>query len=879
MSAPTDVTTDTSKLLSDKILIQNTIFGILSRARSCLAICVEAVSLSSGLYEQYKEAIADANKRGITVKVITEVTKENIEDCKAILSCAQLYHVDGMKGNFGVTDSEYFGVVSLAEKHAIGQLIYSNSKQIVEQHKFLIESLYDKAIPGLQRINEIEESLLIERTKIIYGEEKIISTILSWQKNAQEFWNLCVDSAIPNFSMSLKIRKGYNEARARGINIRYVTEVTKDNIGECKELMNYADVRHLEGLTGNFVVSDKEYLGEAVSKYFFSHLIYSNRKEIVEQQNYLFSNLWNNAIPAKQKIKEIEEGIIPLRTQIIRESDKAGRITETISSSTYVCACASFKNLRLLEKIIKAPLSRILSDYRASKHKGIRWIGSIDTENDIETVERYLALGMEIKHINTIPVNFLVTGNEFNLIMDELEENKESRPPNTLVSNEAAYLDHFQALFERLWRDRVTISARDRIFELREGIEPEEIRIISNPEEVRKLYIEMINSAMSEISLIIATPNALHRAQKFGVIDYLSNAAKNRGVKINLIIPGYKEQEDSKALHNVDLPSAHLFGDVEGLTTLIPNLEVRRNVPFVQQTSKIKSTFLIVDRFSVLIVDLKDDSKDDFLLATGFATYSRSASRTQSFTFIFDTIWRQAELFEKLKNHDNMQKEFINIAAHELRTPTQAIVGYTEMMLNFPHRADEYQNAILRNADRLIRLSGDILDVARIESQNFKLNKSRFDLNEKINNAIKDVRESSHWEMSAKSQEIKIIFEPGLPLIVDADKLRVFQVISNLLKNALKFTHEGTITITASKDKKMKEAQIKVTDTGNGLDEEIIPRLFTKFASKSDKGTGLGLFISKAIVEAHGGNIEGYNNPEGNGATFIFTIPLSAQQL
>jgi hypothetical protein len=257
MSAPPDVTIDASELLSDKILIQNTIFGILSRARSCLAISVEAASLSPGLYEQYKEAIVDANKRGVTVKVITEVTKENIEDCKAILSFAQLYHVDGMKGNFGVTESEYFGVVSLGEKHAIGQLIYSNSKQIVEQHKFLFESLYDKAIPGLQRINEIEESLLIERTRIIYGEEKIISAILSWQKNAQVFWNLCVDSAIPNFSMSLKIRKGYNEARARGINIRYVTEVTKDNIGECKELMNYADVRHLEGLTGNFVVSDK----------------------------------------------------------------------------------------------------------------------------------------------------------------------------------------------------------------------------------------------------------------------------------------------------------------------------------------------------------------------------------------------------------------------------------------------------------------------------------------------------------------------------------------------------------------------------------------------------------------------------------------------
>jgi two-component system, OmpR family, sensor histidine kinase VicK len=872
---PPDVAVERAELISDKSLIPSTISEVISKAISFMAICVEGPSFRSSMTRQYKQAIVDAHKRGITVKFVTEITKENVKDCKALLSIAQIYHVDGIKGNFAVTDTEYFGAVSLEDKQTISQLIHSNSKQIVEQHKFLFENLCDKAIPGLQRINEVEELLLTERTKVIYGEEKIVSTILSWQKNAQKFWNLCVDSAIPNFSMSLKIRKGYNDAKARGIKIRYVTEITKDNIGQCKELMKYAEVRHLDGLTGNFVVSEKEYLGEAVSKDFFSHLIYSNKKEIVEQQNYLFGNLWNNALSAEQKIRQIEEGITPSRTEIIRETDMAARIAEAISSSSYLCVCASFKNLRLLEKVMKRSLKKLLEDYRDGKHKGIRWIGSIETEEDIEIVNRFLTLGMEIKHINTIPVDFLVTDNEFNLIMDELDEGKPSHQPHTLVSNEPAYLDHFHILFERLWNERATISAYDRILEVQEGIAPEEIRILSNPAEVQKQYINMINSAVSEISLIIATPNALHRAQKFGVVDLLSKATKERGVKVNLIIPGYKEQEDSRTGGEVALPSPRLFFDVESLSTLYPNIEVRRNVPFIRQTSKIKSTFLIVDRLSLLIVDLKDDSKDDFMLATGYATYSSSASRTQSYTFIFDTIWRQAELYEKLKNHDNMQREFINIAAHELRTPTQAIVGYSEMMLNFPEKKDIYQNAISRNAERLIRLSGDILDVARIESQTLKLNKSSFELNEKIKNVITDIKESSHWITDAKSQNINIIFEPGLPLNVEADKLRIFQVMSNLLNNALKFTDKGSITISILKDEKMNEAIVKVTDTGKGLDKEILPRLFTKFASKSDKGTGLGLFISKAIVEAHGGRVEGYNNPEGNGATFVFTLPLS----
>jgi two-component system sensor histidine kinase VicK len=725
MSLPPDVAIERAELISNKSLIPSTVSEILSRAVSCMAICVEGARFRSSVNRQYKQAIVNAHKRGIAVKVVTEITKENIEDCKALLSISQLYHVDGIKGNFAVTDTEYFGAVSLEDRQTISQLIHSNSKQIVEQHKFLFESLCAKAIP------------------------------------------------------------------------------------------------------------------------------------------------------ARQKIREVEEGIPPLRTEIIRETDNATRIAKTISNSTYLYVCASFKNLRLLEKVIKHPVERLLEDYRSGKHKGVRWIGSIEKEDDIEIVNRYLALGMEIKHSNAIPVDFLVTDNEFNLIMDELDEHNSLHPPYALVSNEPAYIDHFHVLFERLWNERATINAYDRILEVQEGIEPEEIRIMSNPAEVQKLYIDMINSAMSEVSLIIATPNALHRAKKFGVIDLLSKAAKERGVKVNLIIPGYKEQEDSDMGNQDSLPSAQLFGDIEGLSTLYPNLEVRRNVPFIRQTSKIKSTFLIVDRFSLLIVDLKDDSKDDFMLATGYATYSSSMSRTQSFSFIFDTIWRQAELYEKLKKHDNMQREFINIAAHELRTPTQAIVGYSEMMLNFPEKKEVYYNAISRNADRLIRLSSDILDVARIESQTLKLNKSSFDLNEKIKNAITDVKESSHWTTGEKSQNIKIIFEPGMPLIVEADKLRIFQVVSNLLNNALKFTDKGSITISTAKDTKVNEAIVKVTDTGKGLDKEILPRLFTKFASKSDKGTGLGLFISKAMIEAHGGRVEGYNNPEANGATFVFTLPLS----
>jgi two-component system sensor histidine kinase VicK len=123
---------------------------------------------------------------------------------------------------------------------------------------------------------------------------------------------------------------------------------------------------------------------------------------------------------------------------------------------------------------------------------------------------------------------------------------------------------------------------------------------------------------------------------------------------------------------------------------------------------------------------------------------------------------------------------------------------------------------------------------------------------------------------------VSILFEPKQDVFVEADNVRINEVISNLIKNAIQFTKEGIITIAAEEEKmNYNEIQVSVKDTGKGIDPEIMPRLFTKFATKSVTGTGLGLFISKAIVEAHGGRIWGENNADGKGATFAFSLPLS----
>jgi signal transduction histidine kinase len=227
------------------------------------------------------------------------------------------------------------------------------------------------------------------------------------------------------------------------------------------------------------------------------------------------------------------------------------------------------------------------------------------------------------------------------------------------------------------------------------------------------------------------------------------------------------------------------------------------------------------------------------------------------------------EALEQLKDHDRMQREFINVAAHELRTPTQAIIGYSDLFYLRPESRELAIKAIARNAERLERLTHDILDVTRIEGHRLDLNKEKFDISEVVASAIEDTKR----RVDDNNDSIKFQYTPR-KIVVEADRMRISQVVSNLLGNAVKFTKQGTVYISA--DSKDGEAVVSVKDSGTGIDPEIVSRLFTKFTSKSQTGTGLGLFISKSIIEAHGGRIWAENNKDSKGATFTFRMPLEA---
>jgi signal transduction histidine kinase len=233
-------------------------------------------------------------------------------------------------------------------------------------------------------------------------------------------------------------------------------------------------------------------------------------------------------------------------------------------------------------------------------------------------------------------------------------------------------------------------------------------------------------------------------------------------------------------------------------------------------------------------------------------------------------LWKQAQLYKQLEVHDNMQKEFIDIAAHELRSPMQPIIGMSEILL---HRITDEQNrelvnVILRNAERLRQLSENILDATKIESRSMHMHKEVFNVNEVIEKAVEDAR-----SLIVHKDRLQISFAPKERVNVNADRARITQVIYNMLDNAIKFTKEGTILPSA----KVVDGFVTVSirDSGRGIDPEILPTLFSKFASKSEKGTGLGLFIGKSIVESHGGKIWARSNENGRGATFAFSLPVA----
>jgi two-component system, OmpR family, sensor histidine kinase VicK len=539
-----------------------------------------------------------------------------------------------------------------------------------------------------------------QRTKMIYDIEIAISYGVKFLQHAKERIDVFIDENGPAMIIKYDFYKdNYIKARSRGAKIRFVTEITKDNIHYCKELRTIVDeLRHLDNLKGSISVNDSEFLGSTTWRetQLLTPVTYSNEKEVVEQQLYIFDTFWKKAISFDQRIMEIEEGIIP-------------KVIETFN----------------------------------------------------------------------------------------------------------------------------------------------------NPLDIQDKIFDLLNSANNEILIISSTSNAFHRQKNAGSIQKLMEISQNKPwIAIKILTPKDVEVENMAA----------------ELTT--SNFTFR----FIEPLSKV--SILIIDRKYSLVVELKDDSKKILAEATGFVTYSNSTPTVSSYAAIFDSLWKQTEMYQQLIIQEKMQKEFINTAAHELRTPVQPILGITEIIRKElkDGRQKELITVIGRNAQRLKKLSEDILDVTRIESNSLNSYREHFEIKEQILQVI------NNYLNNINQKKVKFEYILDNDFIIYADKIGISRVISNLIDNAIKFSpNDGTVSIIIQRKTPVNENEdengreiviVSVKDEGIGIDNDIFPKLFTKFITKSFQGMGLGLFISKNIVEVHGGRLWAENNKDGKGATFSFSMPL-----
>jgi two-component system, OmpR family, sensor histidine kinase VicK len=551
-----------------------------------------------------------------------------------------------------------------------------------------------------------------EKAKIVHGTQ-VVNALLDIFSSASNVLNICGNSKFPLQLLSLEITKKAIAAKNSQIKQRYLVEVAKDNTPSCRNLIkivahqNDSDFRHSDEVEANFVVSEKEYLGSITLKEPHQQAIYSNMKDMVEQQHHIFESLWNRAIPIQDRITEIEEG---------REHK----------------------------------FYEVISDYKKAQEK----------------------------------------------------------------------------------------------------------------------YIDLARSVDREALLLCANSKAMIRAYRLGVLDYLIEASTKKGAIIRIVCPLAEENSEI----------------VKTISKRAPDIRI---LNYDNNTSS-HSGLLVVDRAKFMRFELKEPKAEEFSEAIGFVIFSNNKASVESSKSFFELLWneqiQQEKLkeYEKLKEADKMKTEFINVAAHELRTPIQPIVGLTQVLRSGRLDAEQYNeflDVIYRNAKRLQQLADDILDVTKIESRNLILKKEHVSINGLISYALLDFKEIVGKKDDGKLNLVYV--EPKQDIFVEADKYRLRQVITNLLSNAIKFTNEGTIFVTAeeredsnSNNNGQEIAIISIKDTGTGIDPEILPKLFSKFASKSFQGTGLGLFISKSIIEAHGGKIWAENNPDGRGATFSFTLPL-----
>ena len=545
------------------------------------------------------------------------------------------------------------------------------------------------------------------------------------------------------------------------------------------------------------------------------------------------------------------------KTEVLYGLDNIiNKTIEFLSKASKIDSCGDARAAKAILDV--AEFKKILFEV---KSRGIktRYITEINKDN-IDKCKQLMELVGSVRHLDGIRANFSTSEIEYLASMTGIQTAKPV--PHIIYSNVLDIVEEQNYVFESFWNKAT--PAEQRIREIEEGIEPEFFEVIAERNKISQIFLDLVGSAKKEALVLFPNDKAMVRAYRLGIIDYLVKISQNeKAVSIKIICQLSEENVGIVKKVSEQAPGIRILNGNESLYGMY-----------------------IIDGEKLLRVEMKDASAETFMEAIGFAVYSNRKNTVQSFKSVFELLWNERTLNEELKRtHDRqkelikMQQEFINVAAHELRTPVQPIIGLTEILRSKlkDNEQEELLSVIIRNAKRLRQLTQNLLDVTRIDSQSLRLKKELSNVNDIILSVLADY-ESDNNLKKVHNDGVKITFNSKDDIFVMVDRSRLYQVFANLLNNAIKFTQEGSITITTQRNDEGNEAVVSIKDTGVGLHPEILPRLFSKFATGAETGTGLGLFISKGIVEAHGGRIWAENNEDSKGGSiFHFSLPLGRE--
>jgi two-component system, OmpR family, sensor histidine kinase VicK len=476
-----------------------------------------------------------------------------------------------------------------------------------------------------------------EKTQSIYGVENTVPLSLNYFAQAKKSHDSCGDFTLPSVIMTAEsIRNAYLQLLKRGIKTRLITEITEKNIAHCKELMNIVHkLRHLEGVKVNFSISESDYVASANQQYeegrSISQLIHSNARAMIEQQQYFFETLWNKAIPAEQRIREIEEGIEPEVIETIRDPKPTQeRVFELIKSAKEEVLII-FSTSNAFRRQEKAGAFDLLIRTAKSKDVKVRILSPVDdyVKNMMDRTEREDKIRIEIRNIEEplqTKLSVLIVDRTSMLSAELKRDSKETSLGAiglSTYSNSKPTVLSYVSIFESLWSR--AILAKQRIKEIEGGAKREFVETIIEPSEIQKIGFDLIKKAEDEILILFSTANAFRRQEKSDLLLLLKEAA-SRGAKVRILVPldNMKTEERVQELKEKENPGIDI-----------------RDIKKPLQT---KLTIMIVDQTSSLTVELKDDTRESSDEAIGLVTYSNSEPTVFSYVSIFENLWIQTEL-------------------------------------------------------------------------------------------------------------------------------------------------------------------------------------------------------------------------------------------